>query len=598
LNAAALEHYQRVLDLCAISKAPADGRELQALVESGKVYEVIGNHARAAERFRDAVECAKQLGCSPRELARIQFLLCKAITARHRPSEYIPIAEESLRILRNDSDSPEAVFAEFVLAYGSFQQGEYRPACEFAALRGELFKALPYSQDLAINSGYLAWANFLDKNDSEAMQWLDWLEREARLHNDLVSLAAAHVRRGRDMLAQRGDLDHAIEELEQAGGMYRKVGARYLEGRCCLYEGDVYYRYGRLDPAEECLRRAEILCNALDHHVHMRSEVRMLRGQIALSRGDATAAIGDFRAGLASQPGAPWELLMQLLIGSALILQGRLEEAAHVFPDLLGDALTFRLPPAYSDTISLAHVLSLLENCEAHSEVFQEFCDRLRRERPESGEMLSSWHLEPETPGSFPRRVVVDGFAGPSASGWSWHDQYGDCRRAMDKVCVITAPVGRGMRGSNLSAPRLLRPVRGRFTVQALCAPPEDGRLAVGGLALWKSQRDYLRLDVGSLAPHNVAFGGCIDNRDIVVGRGRLPAGPLWLRLERTGPTVSALCSPDGAQWYSVGSVSFPVEDPVDVGLFVDGMVRPEIYPRAYAAGSEGRFASFELLEG
>ena len=598
LNEVALDEYQRVLDVRSLSGGPADRRQLQALVESGNVYEVMGNHARAEARFREGVALAKQLGCTPRELARIQFLLCKAITTRHRPLEYLPIARESLRLLEKDSNSPEAIFAEFVLAYGAFEQGEYRSACQFAARRGELFRSLPYSQDLAINSGYLAWANFLDKNDSEAMKWLDWLQSEARLHNDLVSLAAAHVRRGRDMFAQRGDLDHAIEELEQACGMYQKVGARYLEGRCRLYEGDVYYRFGRLDSAEECLRRAQIMCDALGHHPHMRAEVLMLRGQIDLSRGDETAAIGALRAARESRPGTQWELLMQLLIGSALILQDRNEEAAHILTSLLGETLSFRLPPAYSDSIGLAHVLSLLDNCETQGDVFRDFCDLLKRKRPESGDSLSCWYLEPAFPGNSLRLVVSDRFTGPPASDWSWHDQYGDCGHAFGKGCVITAPVGRGMRGSNVSAPRLLRPARGRFAAQAVCSPPRNGRLAVGGLTLWKSKCDYLRLDVGSLAPRSVVFAGCIDNRDLVVGRGRLPAGPVWLRLERSGATVSALCSTDGTQWLSVGKVNFPVDDPVDVGLFADGMASPEIYPRAYSAGSEAMFAHFELLEG
>lgn len=596
LNEAALDHYQRVLDLLAASSSPPDRQRLQALVELGKVYEVIGKHVLAEARLREAAELARQLGCPPRELARIQFLLCKAITTRHRPAEYLPIVEESLRLLENERDSPEAVFAEFVRCYGSFEQGEYRPACEFAARRGEQFRSLPYSQDLAINSGYLAWANFLDKNDAEAMKWLDWLEREAQLHNDLVSRAAAHVRRGRDMLAQRGDLDGAIEELEQASGMYRKVGARYLEGRSYLSAGDVYYRYGRLDPAEECLRRAEFICDELEHHVHMRSESQMLRGQIALGRGDEGAAIGAFRIALASNPGAPWELLMRLLIASALILQGRKEEASHALMALLGESLVFRVPPAYSVTVSLAHVLSMLEVCGNSGEEFRAVCDLVQEKRPESRDILSCWSLQPATPGRYPHAVFTDDFAGPPASGWSWHDPYGDCGRTLEKGCAITAPVGRGMCGSNLSAPRLLRPASGRFALQAVCSPPEDGRLAVGGLALWKSSRDYLRIDVGSLGPHIVAFGGCIGNRDLIIGRGSLSAGPTWLRLERSGAAVSALCSADGAYWYSVGNVDFHAGDPLEVGLFVDGMVRPEIYPRSFAAGSEGRFARFDLL--
>ena len=598
LNEAALERFQRVLDLCALPGARAEGAQLQALVESAKVYEVTGHHDRAEVSFRQAAALAERLSCTPRELARIQFLLCKAITTRHCPPEYLPIAEESLRLLRDDLDSPEALFAEFVLAYGSFEQGEYRPSCDFAARRGELFRSLPYSQDLAINSGYLAWANLLDKNDSEAMRWLDWLEREARMHNDLVSLAAAHVRRGRDMYGQRGDLARAVEELEQASGMYRKVGARYLEARSYLYVGDVYYRYGKLDAAQECLHRAEGMCDALDQHVHMRAEARMLGTQIALAKGDGAAALGALTAARDLKPGAQWELFMKLLTASALITEGRKAEAALVLTGLLGEAPSFRVPPAYSDSINIAHILSMLESCEERGDVFREFCDRLQCEHPEAKAMLSQWHVGPAAPRTYPHTIFSDDFSGSPDPGWSWHDPFGDCSLAFDGRCAIAAPVGRGLRGSNLGAPRLLRPARGPFAVQTACVPSSDRRLAVGGITVWKSPRDYLRLDVGSLGPQSVAFAGCFDNRDVVVGRGMLPAGRVWLRIERAGARVNALCSSDELRWHSVGDVSFPADELLEVGLFVDGLVHPELYPRTYAAGAEMRFARFDLLAG
>jgi hypothetical protein len=288
---------------------------------------------------------------------------------------------------------------------------------------------------------------------------------------------------------------------------------------------------------------------------------------------------------------------MQLLVSSALIEQGRPIEASRTLVALLGEALSFRVPPAFSITVTLAHLLSMLEVCGGHEEEFRAACDLVREKRPESRDILSRWSLQPAAPGRYPRAVVTDGFAGTPGSDWSWHDSYGDCGRTVEKGCTITAPPGRGMCGSNLSAPRLLRPAAGRFALQAVCSPAPNGRPAVGGLVLWKSPREYLRLDAGSLGPHMVAFGGCIDNRDLVVGRGRLEAGPTWLRLERCGATVSALCSPDGQSWSSAGNVNFGAGDPLEAGLFAEGMVRPEIYPRAYVAGSEARFSRFQMLK-
>jgi hypothetical protein len=123
--------------------------------------------------------------------------------------------------------------------------------------------------------------------------------------------------------------------------------------------------------------------------------------------------------------------------------------------------------------------------------------------------------------------------------------------------------------------------------VRVACGTGGHGRPAVGGVLIWKDERNYLRLDRGSMGERNVLFSGCIANVDVMVGRGDLGADCANLLLERRGPIVRALCSGDGANWYTVGESAFPVEDPLELGLFADGAARPEIYPRTYCGGSE-----------
>ena len=113
---------------------------------------------------------------------------------------------------------------------------------------------------------------------------------------------------------------------------------------------------------------------------------------------------------------------------------------------------------------------------------------------------------------------------------------------------------------------------------------------------MWMNERNYLRLDRGSMGERNILFSGCIANANVMIGRGRLGVDCANLRLERRGPIVRALCSGDGTVWYTVGEVIFPVEDPLDLGLFADGAVRPEIYPQSYCGGSEILFADLWLL--
>ena len=67
-----------------------------------------------------------------------------------------------------------------------------------------------------------------------------------------------------------------------------------------------------------------------------------------------------------------------------------------------------------------------------------------------------------------------------------------------------------------------------------------------------------------------------------------------WLRLERAGSRVRALCSADGSEWFSAGEAEFPVEGPLEVGLFATGTIDRTIYHGAFPDGTAIRFEAFE----
>ncbi len=70
---------------------------------------------------------------------------------------------------------------------------------------------------------------------------------------------------------------------------------------------------------------------------------------------------------------------------------------------------------------------------------------------------------------------------------------------------------------------------------------------------------------------------------------------PVFLRLERHSNVVNALCSANGVEWFTVGGVAFPVEDPVEVGLHAIGVIDRAIYHGAYPEGTAIRFELFQL---
>ncbi|MCH7719743.1 MAG: hypothetical protein IH988_01965 [Planctomycetes bacterium] len=122
-----------------------------------------------------------------------------------------------------------------------------------------------------------------------------------------------------------------------------------------------------------------------------------------------------------------------------------------------------------------------------------------------------------------------------------------------------------------------------------------EDRPSIGGILLWKDKQNYLRLDKGTRGKHEINFAGCINNEDIIIGRGRLVSEKAYLRLERVGNRVFALCSADGEEWFTAGNVEFVVDDPVEIGLHAIGMIDRTIYHGAYPDGTATVFRDFKL---
>jgi hypothetical protein len=157
------------------------------------------------------------------------------------------------------------------------------------------------------------------------------------------------------------------------------------------------------------------------------------------------------------------------------------------------------------------------------------------------------------------------------------------------------------------------------WAVQTVCAPVCDGTPAIGGLVLWKDKENFLRLDRGTFGDHEITFAGCVDNSDVIIGRGSLEhtlnsdqggtrnrpeesVERLFLRLERNRRRVKALCSADGERWFTVGQVEFPFDGPVHVGLHATGVCNfgysnTIVCHGAHPDGTAIRFESFTMWE-
>ncbi|HLH73704.1 MAG TPA: hypothetical protein VKX96_10510, partial [Chloroflexota bacterium] len=158
----------------------------------------------------------------------------------------------------------------------------------------------------------------------------------------------------------------------------------------------------------------------------------------------------------------------------------------------------------------------------------------------------------------------------------------------------IRAANGRDLWEANLSAPRVVRAVSGDFAAQTVSGPARADRPGIGGLILWKDERNYVVLERGRWGASDVCLRACLKNEDQVIGRGRLVSDQLTLRLERVGNQVTGLCSNDGVHWQRVGLVDLSVADPVEVGIHAIGEIDRSIDNGAFPEGTAMRFAVFE----
>jgi hypothetical protein len=182
------------------------------------------------------------------------------------------------------------------------------------------------------------------------------------------------------------------------------------------------------------------------------------------------------------------------------------------------------------------------------------------------------------------------------APGWTWIDPAGDCSHTFEGGLVLRAANARDLWHVNLTAPRLLQPAPGgAFAAQTVCGPLSDEQPAIGGLVLWHDKENYLVLERGRWGATDLVFRGCLHNEDRLLGRGYLPAGHTWLRLERQGDQVRALCSADGEEWSTVGDVAFAHREGEQIGVHAIGMIDRTIYHGAYPEGTAIRFESFAL---
>jgi hypothetical protein len=324
------------------------------------------------------------------------------------------------------------------------------------------------------------------------------------------------------------------------------------------------------------------------HDLRGLGETEFLAGQLCRAKNDLRGALAAYERGLETftRVGDP-ERRSWCLVGAALT---RLELGEHP-ENLDGLAEGLSKMNAHRFLIALNHI----EDAYDEPDAFRSFCRRFQEQYPESPHArLPQWWLEPAGPDARLRMPALqEALATGLAPEWRWHDPEGDSAFTARNGLEIQAAPGRDLWPVNMTAPRLLRPVAGDFAAETVCLPVSPEKPCVGGLLLWKDAGHFIRLERGLRGEHEVNLQRCYQGAMGTIGRGRLASERVFLRLERTGSQVTALCSRDGMEWLRVGQVEFPVQDPVQIGFHALGTG----HARAALEGTAIRFEQFTLLQ-
>lgn len=240
----------------------------------------------------------------------------------------------------------------------------------------------------------------------------------------------------------------------------------------------------------------------------------------------------------------------------------------------------------------LASLLSFAEEIyhkTSNIDTFIPFCRKIMDMNAEKLKKmkLTRWYLEPkELSGYFTRSVFLDEFdVSILRSEWQWVNPKGDCGYEFNidpSWLLIRATSGCNLHHDlNFNAPRLMQEISGDFAIETKMASVGDDMLTMGGFVIWKDESNYICFERGHLGINKstsekygkdeIGLFGSVDGDFDHFGRGMLASDIIYMRIERMGDSISTYCSSDGENWLTCGEVSFPSENPIQVGVCAKG---------------------------
>ncbi len=575
-----------------------DKQRLTALHGLAQVYLLTSQLREAETYFRQAFDLGQELGLEAEDLVHLLHGLGQIVYAQRRSDDMIRIGKQGVALLGKEGASAEAALMNLSIARGFRNKRENQRFLNYTKRNAKFIRNLPYSSDLLWPLLEIARSQLDQKNPDKAMSWFRYIEEQAIEQQDMRALASVRGEIGLHIYRLQGEHRRAMEQHQNNLALDRKIGAGRLAFD--LYQvGRNRELIGDLPKALQYFR--ESLPHTYRHANEFPGVVHKSIGVVLFCLGKKQEALQSIYEGyrlLQAVEGEYDPARGKVQIGQDLLLVNEIPEAVA----MLKDALEILKKPAVNPThdqmpLFVRALNGLAEGLNDDGE-FRELCRRFLQKHPEAADSpFRQWYLDPAEPFSFAELILLDRFKTSLSEEWLCQDPPGASTFSIDHGIEIRACNGGELWRINVSSPRLTRPVSGNFAAQTVCRPALEDRPSIGGIVLWKDRKNFLTLVKGARGRNEITFCGCRKTEDLIVGRGRLPVDLLHLRLERKNDLFRALCSADGASWWTVGQVEFPASDPLEIGLFAVGKIERYLYPGAFPEGSAIRFDEFRLYQ-
>jgi len=555
-NDQAISYYNQALKLMEDGSEPT----LQ-----GHIYQNLGEIYLTLLKYEESLECcskALEYNIDKRKRANIYKTMgytCEEIGKLDQALEYINLG---IAELGDDTESPEMAKICIIHAWILFHKviralkhDEDQKEAEETALRGlKIVEGTTYYSEIVNSYDCLLfiseYSHFdIDKSLEYAEKALEIAKKSGNsllIANSIFNIGWVYMRAGFRHIWENG-YDIAIKYVKESAEIYERIGNSSGIGTAYYHIWFINNEKGNKNEAIQWLERS---LKFPEHSLYL-FFAHHLAGAY-FNNGNIEKAVETCKVVLEYLKDN--DALAKAMVGFSLI-----DSPISV---IIGNSLSI-MEEAYS---MMGKQAEFILYCKELKEKNDYICNL----KP------TQWYLEPtEISDIFAQVDFIDEFDSQDLkSEWEWINPTGDSSYNFSSESgwlELHANSGSDLYAqnlSNLNAPRLLQEISGNFAIETKIKS-SDLSMA-GGFLVWKDDKNFIRFE---RRENQIGLEGYIHDGFNRFGRGMLTSDITYFRLERIEDNLKAYCSEDGINWFTAGEVSFPIDDPIRIGIHVLGRI-------------------------